>query len=215
MKAKISMAILILLLSFFEIGAISDNIGGSKNALNSLELKARNVSEFEENGVKLQYRTKQDMQREINRIKEYLIRNIEGNYEETNENQFEIFNQSYNINVKIWREDKYSYVEIVLINKNSEYSTTNLIGMIKRIENRESEDVQYFSYYEGKNLDNDYSISKFLNENDLTNTELLEINNGYTGTGYLNNSYKINFALIKYNTVSHIIIGTPIIFTAY
>jgi hypothetical protein len=215
MKVKISMAILMLLLSFFEIGAVSDNISGSGNALNSLELKARNVSEFEENGVKLQYRTKQDMQKEIYRIKEYLIRNIEGDYEEINKNQFEVFNQSYNINVKIWREDKYSYVEIVLINKNSEYLTTNLIGMIKKVENRESENVQYFSYYEGKNLDNGYSISKLLDENDLANTELLEINNGYTGTGYLNNGYKINFALIKYNTVSHIIIGTPIIFTAY
>ncbi|EHI97461.1 hypothetical protein CDLVIII_0736 [Clostridium sp. DL-VIII] len=212
---KISMAILMLLLSFFEIGAISGNVNSSQNALNSLELKARNVSVFEENGVKLQYKTKQDMQREIYRIKEYFIHNTEGDYEEINENQFEIFNHSYNINVKIWREDKYSYVEIVLINKNSEYSTINLRDMIQKVENKESEDVQYFSYYEGKNLSDGYSINKFLDENDLKNTELLGINNGYTGTGYLNGSYKINFALIRYNKVSHIIIGTPIIFTAY
>lgn len=212
---KISMAILMLLLSFFEIGAISGNVNSSQNALNSLELKARNVSVFEENGVKLQYKTKQDMQREIYRIKEYFIHNTEGDYEEINENQFEIFNHSYNINVKIWRENKYSYVEIVLINKNSEYSTINLRDMIQKVENKESEDVQYFSYYEGKNLSNGYSINKFLDENDLKNTELLGINNGYTGTGYLNGSYKINFALIRYNKVSHIIIGTPIIFTAY
>ncbi|OOM75763.1 hypothetical protein [Clostridium sp. BL-8] len=212
---KISMAILMLLLSFFEIGAISGNVNSSQNALNSLELKARNVSVFEENGVKLQYKTKQDMQREIYRIKEYFIHNTEGDYEEINENQFEIFNHSYNINVKIWRENKYSYVEIVLINKNSEYSTINLRDMIQKVENKESEDVQYFSYYEGKNLSDGYSINKFLDENDLKNTELLGINNGYTGTGYLNGSYKINFALIRYNKVSHIIIGTPIIFTAY
>jgi hypothetical protein len=44
---------------------------------------------------------------------------------------------------------------------------------------------------------------------------ILDINNGYAGTGCLGNGNKINFALIKYDTGSHIIIGTPIIFATY
>lgn len=43
----------------------------------------------------------------------------------------------------------------------------------------------------------------------------MKISNGYSGTGYLNDGEKINFALVDYDTGSHIIIGTPIIFTTY
>ena len=66
-----------------------------------------------------------------------------------------------------------------------------------------------------KSMDNNYSIDKLANENNIQKTNLLKINNGYTGTGYLSNGDKINFALIRYNTGSHIIIGTPIIFATY
>ena len=51
--------------------------------------------------------------------------------------------------------------------------------------------------------------------NHIKKINLLKINNGYAGTGYLNNEDKINFALIRYDTGSHIIIGTPIIFATY
>jgi hypothetical protein len=54
-----------------------------------------------------------------------------------------------------------------------------------------------------------------VNENYIRKINILKINNGYTGTGYLSNGEKINFALVKYNTGSYIIIGTPIIFTTY
>lgn len=214
MNVKISILIFILL-SFLNIGAISDNICNTKNPLNTLESNVRNISEFEENGVKLQYKTKENIQKETFRIREYLTHNISGYCDNIDKNQFQISNNDYHVDVKIWNEDKYNYVEIILVNRNSKYLILNLTNMLKKIEDEKSEDIQYFSYYEGKNLDSNYSIDEFLNESNLKNTELLKINNGYTGIGYLNNSIKINFALIKYNTGSHIIIGTPIIFTTY
>jgi hypothetical protein len=58
-------------------------------------------------------------------------------------------------------------------------------------------------------------MDKLFNQNHIENIQLLNINNGYTGTGYLSNGDKVNFALSKYDTGSHIIIGTPIIFATY
>lgn len=214
MNIKISITLFILL-SFLNIGAVSDNYTINNNLINVLETNIRSVSEFEENGVKLQYRTKENLEKETSRVRTYLTQSISGNYEEKEKNQFQFSNRDLNINVKMWCEDKYNYVEIVAINENSKYFTINLTDILKKLINKKSENVKYFSYCEGKILDENYSIDKFINNNNLEKTELLKINNGYTGTGYLKDSGKINFALIKYDTGSHIIIGTPIIFTTY
>lgn len=216
MNIKISIVIFILL-SFFNIGAISNNINSTQNSFSILETNITKISEFEENGVKLQYRTKDSIEKEIFRMKEYLNYNIGGSYRENNKNQFEIINKNFNVNVKMWCEDKYTYVEITLINKDSKYTTVELKTILEKLENKKLENIQYFFYYEGreKEIDNSYSLNRLVNENNIQKTNLLSINNGYVGTGYLSNGDKINFALIKYNTGEHIIIGTPIIFATY
>ncbi|MCE5221542.1 MAG: hypothetical protein LLF98_09860 [Clostridium sp.] len=216
MNIKISIVIFILL-SFFNIGAISNEVTNGKNSFSVLETNITNISEFQENGVKLQYKTRDNIEKESNRIKEYLTNDINDSYKEINKNQFEIFNNDFYTNIKMWCEDKYTYVEITLINKNSQYTTAKLKRIIQKLENRKSENAQYFFYYEGrqKEIDNNYSLDRLANENNIQKTNLLNINNGFTGTGYLSNGDKINFALIKYNTGAHIIISTPIIFTTY
>ena len=216
MNIKISIVIFILL-SFLNIGAISNEVSNTKNSFSILETNITNISEFQENGAKLQYKTRDNIEKESARIKEYLTNNINGNYREINKNQFEIFNNNFYTNIKMWCEDKYTYVEITLINKNAKYTTADLKSILQKLENKKSENKQYFFYYEGKEKesDNNYSIDKLANENNIQKINLLKINNGYTGTGYLSNGDKINFALIKYNTGSHIIIGTPIIFATY
>lgn len=216
MNIKISIVIFILL-SFLNMGSISSGVTNAKNSFSVLETNITNISEFQENGAKLQYKTRDNIEKESNRIKEYLTNNINGSYREISKNQFEIFNNNFCTNIKLWHEDKYTYVEITLINKNAKYTTADLKSILQKSENQKSENRQYFFYYEGKEKepDNNYSIDKLANENNIQKTKLLKINNGYTGTGYLSNGDKINFALIRYNTGSHIIIGTPIIFTIY
>ncbi len=214
MKIKISIVFLILL-SFFNLGAISKNFNNTQNSFNNLENSISSTSKFEADGVKLQYKTTDNIEKEIIRIKQHLINNINGNYEDLGNNQFEIYNKDLDINIKMWYEGKYTYIEIILLNKNLDYSTKYLKDLLKNIENNKMEDVQYFIYYEGKELNKDYTIDKLINENNLKNVKFLDINNGYAGTGYLSNGDKINFALIKYDTGSHIIIGTPMIFATY
>ena len=216
MNIKISAAIFILL-SFFNIGAISNDKIFAKNSFDSIEKNIRNISEFDENGAKLQYKTKDNMEIENDRIRGYLIRNVRGEYKEIPKSQFEITNKDLDISLKLWCEDQYTYVEISIINKNSQYTVKDLKDILQKLENQKSENAQYFLYYEGKGitLENNDFMYKFINKNDIEHAQLLEISNGYTGTGYLENGDKINFALSKYNTGSHIVIGTPIIFATY
>lgn len=216
MNAKLSIVIFILL-SFLNIGAISNVIISTQNSFDTLEANMDNISEFEENGVKFQYKTKDDIGKETFRVREYLNDNISGKYKELDKNQFEITNEDFKINTKTWYEDKYTYVEITLINKNAQYTTTNLKKILQKLENQKLENIQYFVYYEGKEnkIDNNYIIDELTKKNHIKDVKLLEIKNGYVGTGKLSNGDKVNFALGNYNTGSHIIIGTPIIFATY
>lgn len=216
MDAKLSIVIFILL-SFLNIGAVSNEIISTQNSFSILEANMVNISEFEENGVKFQYKTKNNIEKEVYRIREYLTDNISGNYKEINKNQFEITNNDFKINTKTWYKDNYTYTEITLINKNIKYTTTILKTMIQKLENQRLENIQYFFYYEGKEnkVDNNYIIDELTKKNYIKDIELLDMKNGYVGTGKLSNGDKINFALTNYNTGSHIIIGTPIIFATY
>lgn len=216
MDAKLSIVIFILL-SFLNIGAVSNEIISTQNSFSILEANMVNISEFEENGVKFQYKTKNNIEKEVYRIREYLTDNISGNYKEINKNQFEITNNDFKINTKTWYKDNYTYTEITLINKNIKYTTTNLKTMLQKLENQRLENIQYFFYYEGKENreGNNYIKNELNKKNYIKDIELLDMKNGYVGTGKLSNGDKINFALTNYNTGSHIIIGTPIIFATY
>lgn len=216
MNIKVSIAIFVLL-SFFNLGAVSNVTHHDRNSFSILETNIRTVSNFEENGVKLQYKTRENIEKEIFRIKKQLNFNIDGGYREINKNQFQLLDDNVHIDIKTWGEDKYNYVEIKLINVDAKYSTLDLKNMLQRIKDERSEDEKYFLYYKGKRSkeDSNYSINKLLNENNVQKASLLEISNGYAGTGNLSDGDKLNFALVKYDTGSNIVIGTPTIFELY
>lgn len=216
MNIKLSIGIF-LLLSFFNLGAVPDVVNEEKKSFGIIETDIRNVSEFQENGVKLQYKTREDVNKEISKIKKQLNCNIDSTCREINKNQFQILNNDFHIDIKTWEENKNIYFEIKLINKNPKYKTLYLKDMLKKIEDEKSYDTQYFLYYKGKNTKEDlnYYLNKLLSEDSVKKKNIIEINNGYAGTGSLNNGERFNFALIKYDTGSNIIIGTPTIFELY
>lgn len=215
MKIKLCIVIM-LLLSFLNIGAIS-NAQMGKNSFDNVETITMQKSEFKENGVKLQYKTKDTIEKENESVKKYLMYNISSDYSEIVKNQIECSNTDFNVSVKLWSDDIYTYVEITLINNNPKYKTLNLKSILKKMENENLKDIQYFAYYEGKvqEFNHKQLISQLINEANMQKVNILDINNGCTGTGYLNNGDKVNFAQTDYNTGSYIIIGTPIIFATY
>lgn len=216
MNIKLCIAVYILL-SFFNLGAVSDVVNEQKKSFGIIEADMRNISEFQENGVKLQYKTKEGIKEEFDRIKQKLNCNIDGTCKEINNNQFQILKSDFHIDIKTWEENKYNYFEIILVNKNPKYTTLYLKDMLKKIEDEKLYDTQYFLYYNGKKTKGDinYYLDKLRNEDGVQKTNILEITNGYAGTGNLRNGERFNFALINYDTGSNIIIGTPTIFELY
>lgn len=213
MKVKISVLILILL-SFFNIGAVSNtNIEG--NSFSNMEFSLINKSEFIENGCKIQYKTKNSIYSERNRVKDYIIDKCSVNYKTVEKSKIEFLNDYMQIETDLWNDDEYTYVAITIINNNTDYKTDKLINILKGLENESFIEVEYYKYYKGRlACDKEEQYVKDI-VNSIYNVDVIRINNGYTGNGYCNYGEKINFAISNYNTGTYIIIGTPIIFTTY
>lgn len=213
MKIKISLVIFILL-SFFNIGAVSDgHIQGC--SFNDLESVFMNKSEFIENGFKVQYKTKNNIEDERERIKKYLISNFKSDYKAAEENNIDFDNDYLQMNVQLWNDEIYTYTAITVVNDNINYKTEDLACMIEKLMTDDSEEVQCYKYYKGKILsDKECEYTEDIC-NHIYKANTLRLNNGYTGSGYCSDGEKINFAISNYNTGAYIIIGTPIIFTTY
>lgn len=213
MKIKISIVILILL-SFFNIGAVSDS-HIKVSSFNNLESFFENKSEFVENGSKIQYKTINNVEDERNRIKGYIIDKFNIDYKETEENKINFFNEDVQIDAQLWNEGMYTYAAITVVNNNLNYKTEDLESMIQGLITNDFQEVQCYRYYKGRiSSDKEYEYTEDIC-NSIYKSEMLDLNNGYTGRGYCSDGEKINFAISNYNTGAYIIIGTPIIFATY
>lgn len=213
MKFKLSIIILVLL-SFFNIGAFSDE-QRKINSFNDLEYIYVDKSEFVENGSKIQYKTKSCINNELDRIFQYFNKTSIYNYEYIAQNKIKLSDKDTQINIDLWNDDIYTYVTITLVDNNGYYKTKDLLSILKELITKNCEEVQYYRYYKGKvasNYENEYinNISSCIYD-----PQILNLSNGYTGSGYCTNGEKINFTISNYDTGAYIIIGTPIIFTTY
>ncbi len=168
-----------------------------------------NKTEFNENGVKLQYNIESNKDYELNRIlglmsDKYKIENIN--------NKYHFYLKSNNtIEIKIWEEDNITFVESFIINKNKCMSTEDLKRELDNILSSKVINKKYFKYYKGEisNTDNFYI------DNIELKKESLKIENGYVGKETLKNGEKLSYGIMKYNTGVYLVIGTPVIFTTY
>ena len=214
MKIKISMLLLILV-SLNNMGAVCNYKQNNKNFFD-LELYMESQSCFVENGIKLQYRVNNNIENESSYIKDYLIKNMKTSCSNVDKNHFYFVNNDFTININMWTESNYTHVEIILLNSNNKYNSSELMKFLEELECNDFEDVQYFLYYKGKIDDLDYEKKEDLLINaGIQNINILSINNGYTGVGNFIDGKKVNFALVDYGTGYYVIIGTPIIFMAY
>lgn len=213
MRLRISIIILILL-SFSNIGAFSSD-KRRIDCFDDLEYVCINNSKFVENGIKIQYKTKNDKQNEIYRINKYFSNSNVYNCEQLTENKMKLYDKDIKIEIEFWADSKYSYVTMTFMNINDVYRTEDLLGMFKELINKECEDIQYYRYYKGKVTSN--SEEEYINNmfSYISKSQILELSNGYTGSGYCTNGEKINFTISSYDTGAYMIIGTPIIFTTY
>lgn len=178
----------------------------SKDNYKYIEKIVMDETDFSENGVKIQYNVKSDIDREVLRIKNIFKDNYE--FDEVDKYHFYIKGKN-NIEIKLWKENDNLFVEGIILNKNENITNIYLKNILKKLENNKTKSVKYFEYYKGKLL---YINSlKDINLND----KLLKIHNGYVGKEKLSNNREFSYGIIEYNTGIYIIIGTPTIFTTY
>lgn len=98
--------------------------------------------------------------------------------------------------------------------------TLKLQNIIKNLMDKDSEEIQFFSYYKGKvdeagQINSKKILDEIMSESKINEADILEVYNGYVGNTVIKNNEKLNFAISNYDTGTYIIIATPIIFTAY
>lgn len=216
MKLKFSI-IIIFLLSFINVEAVSFEYKNYE--FDSIEYICRNESTFTQNAIELRYRTSNSLGNEITNINNYFSNTKFKKYLQ-NENSIYFKNKDCEIQVVLWENFKYTCADVVVMNNNSVYRVGDLKKIIINLIDNKAKDIEYYYLYKGKVDCKEESELKVKLDDITKNTRLdkvdmLEINNGYTGTGYINDSMKINYAITKYDTGSYILIASPIIFTTY
>ncbi|MBY0755746.1 hypothetical protein K5V21_09760 [Clostridium sardiniense] len=162
---------------------------------------------FSENGVKIQYNIKSDINDEIKRIKDiynegYSIENL------TDKNHFYIKGDN-DLEIKVWEEEDRVFVEGAIINSKKEASTVELKKELQKLEDNKANSLIYFEYYKGK-----LNSVKSIKDISLSN-ELIKVHNGYVGKSKLKDGNQISYGIMEYDTGVYVIVGTPIIFTTY
>ncbi|GAA0069786.1 hypothetical protein UT300003_13090 [Clostridium sardiniense] len=179
----------------------------SINNYQYIESIVKSETIFSENGVKIQYNTKSDINDEIKRIKDiynegYSIENL------TDKNHFYIKGDN-DLEIKVWEEEDRVFVEGTIINSKKEASTVELKKELQKLEDNKVNSLRYFEYYKGK-----LNSVKSIKDISLSN-ELIKVHNGYVGKSKLKDGNQISYGIMEYDTGVYVIVGTPIIFTTY
>lgn len=178
----------------------------SKENYNYIEEVVMDKTVFSENGVKIQYNIKSDIDDEVLRIKN--IFKDEYTFELIDKYHFYIKGEN-TIEIKLWKENNYVFVEGIILNKNKKILNLDLKNILKKLKNNKTKSVKYFEYYKGRL--NDVKSLKDIKLND----KFLKIHNGYVGKEKLPNNKEFSYGIVEYDTGIYVIIGTPTIFTTY
>lgn len=184
-------------------------------AFQGIEAEAASISEFCENGVKLQYSTLKRKEDEIERILNFT--QLYGNEKSlaVSENEVSYIDDKKEFKASVWQEDEKVFVEITLINKDPSKDTQELKKEIEKLQEEHLNNIRYFEYYKGKIKTLDEGIDGLKFCSNIKNLDIIPIKNGYSGSAKLKNGQKVSLALVGYNTGDYVVIGTPTIFATY
>jgi len=172
--------------------------------------------DFIENGVKMNYSSKVDIEIEYERLlEEFKKSNIKEIQLSANKITYK---DSYKaISIVLWREENKTMVEIIYINNESLKSSLELKKELEKLQNNNSAEEKYCAFVKGKIEEESYvKIEKVLMNSIKENTlEVLDIHNGYTATANFKDNQRVNIGYMKYDSGGQIIIGTPVIFVTY
>ncbi|WP_294175044.1 hypothetical protein [uncultured Clostridium sp.] len=186
-----------------------------KDLFNDVERYILNEYEFIENGIKLEYIVKADINYEFKRINE-IFKSKNDLIVTTSELCISAKGKNINYNINIYNYNGLTKVEVIAINKDKTLSQKNLELLVQEIRNSNFIDERYFSFIKGKIETEEKNIFEDVeNKLKIKINEKLDISNGSVAKATMIDSTNINIGQITYDTGSYLIIGTPIIFVTY
>ena len=181
-----------------------------------LESEMTNTGEFIENGVRVQYNSKNNLENEILTIKKNLEELLKEEVK-INDNKILFKDNFREINVLAWKENKVTKVQITYINNRSNCTTSQMKKELEQIQNFAAKNIKYFDFVKVKIIEEQkQNLLDTLKSNIKKETlEELNIINGMVGKGKLIDGNKVNFSLMTYDNEEYLILGTPVIFVTY
>lgn len=184
-----------------------------------------NFSSIEENGVKLQYGTKNNIMKEIEKISNiYNLEFIDSEIKKNDESYYynkSIEDKENTIIVSASNEGQDTHIEVEIIEKTKYVNTRELAKKLEKLVDDTSVKPQYFSYVKGK-LNSEKEINKINDElkeklinNGAQKVNSIPINSGITGVALNNTDLNLNYSISEYSGGKYLIVGTPTIFTTY
>lgn len=181
-----------------------------------LEKNIISKSEVVQNGIRLEYTSKNNLKDEIAIIKNNLKKSNYKNIIEKDNNIF-IKDKHKDIEIYLWENKEITKVQISYINDNSNMTILEIKQEMDKIRDITIKNIKYFNFIKVKIIEeNKQDILNIIKKSiKLDDLEILNISNGIVAKGVLRDGSKINFANITYDTGEYLILGTPVIFITY
>lgn len=210
---KLFLVISSILISFFIIGAMP-NQEKNLDSFNLLTTDLIEINNFIENGVRVEYSAKKNINKEYDFIKNKFIETFGENIKLTN-NSIEYNDDLKEVKAVFWSKNDTSYIRIDYFNNNENIEVLEIRNILAEIINIKKEKVKYFDFIKLKIIEEEKDETKEIIKNYIVDKEFLEVENGIIGKGILKDNTKINIGYMQYDTGEYLIIGTPVIFVTY
>ena len=207
--------VFLLIFSLLIINGKEYECEAKKDLFNEVERYILNEYEFVNNGVKLEYTIKTDINNELKRINKIFAAKSDVIVTK-GENWISVEGENINYSVNMYNYNELIKVEVIVINNDKTLSESYLKLLVQEIRNSNFIDERYFSFIKGKIKTEDKNAFEDIeNKLKIKVNENLDISNGSIAKATMMDGTNINIGQITYDTGSYLIIGTPIIFITY
>ena len=207
--------VFLLIFSLLIINGKEYECEAKKDLFNEVERYILNEYEFVNNGVKLEYTIKTDINNELKRLNKIFAAKSDVIVTK-GENWISVEGENINYSVNMYNYNELIKVEVIVINNDKTLSESYLKLLVQEIRNSNFIDERYFSFIKGKIKTEDKNAFEDIeNKLKIKVNENLDISNGSIAKATMMDGTNINIGQITYDTGSYLIIGTPIIFVTY
>ncbi len=207
--------VFLLIFSLLIINGKEYECEAKKDLFNEVERYILNEYEFVNNGVKLEYTIKTDINNELKRIDKIFAAKSDVIVTK-GENWISVEGENINYSVNMYNYNELIKVEVIVTNNDKTLSESYLKLLVQEIRNSNFIDERYFSFIKGKIKTEDKNAFEDIeNKLKIKVNENLDISNGSIAKATMMDGTNINIGQITYDTGSYLIIGTPIIFVTY